>query len=167
MDENNNQHNASAMNEQTNNQELDSCVTELNNFKEKYARLGSDFENYKRRMEKEKYSWMNSAQSAILTDLLAIVDDFDRALEAGKKEGQTPSALLSGCELIEKELHKMLAKYGVSPMKDQHVFDPEKHEALMHVDSSEHKSGDIVQVLQKGFMFKDTVLRPAKVSVAK
>ena len=61
----------------------------------------------------------------------------------------------------------MLAKYGVSPMKDQHVFDPEKHEALMHVDSSEHKSGDIVQVLQKGFMFKDTVLRPAKVSVAK
>ena len=106
MDENNNQHNASAMNEQTNNQELDSCVTELNNFKEKYARLGSDFENYKRRMEKEKYSWMNSAQSAILTDLLAIVDDFDRALEAGKKKGKPRLLFCQDASLLKKNCTK-------------------------------------------------------------
>ena len=172
MDETNNQYNNVNSAEQTekekNSSELTACISELALLKDKYARLGSDFENYKRRIDKEKSSWMQSAQSAILTDLLAVVDDFDRALQAGKQNQQESSvSLLSGFDLIEKGLQKLLAKYGVTPMKDYQSFDPEKHEALMHIDSPDHASGDIVQVLQKGFMFKDMVLRPAKVSVAK
>ena len=168
MDETN-QNNSAAFEQsatQENAEKLTACMNELGGLKDRYARLGSDFENYKRRIEKEKSSWMQSAQTAILSDLLGIVDDFDRALQAGKQQEST-AQLLSGFDLIEKSLHKLLAKYGVTPMKDYQTFDPEKHEALMHVDSPEHKSGDIVQVLQKGFMFKDVVLRPAKVSVAK
>ena len=170
MDGNNN-HQEQANNQETaqtnqSNHELDLCRASLNDVKDKYARLGSDFENYKRRIEKEKISWMNVAQTAILTDILAIIDDFDRALEAGKKEEHS-SSMLTGFELIDKALYKMLEKYGVVPMKEYHAFDPEKHEALMHVESPEHKSGDIVHVLQKGFMIHNSVLRPAKVSVAK
>ena len=170
MDETN-QNNAAAFDQsatQENSEQLTACMSELAGTKDRYARLGSDFENYKRRMEKEKSVWMQSAQTAILSDLLGIVDDFDRALQAGKQNEQESTAqLLSGFDLIEKSLHKLLSKYGVTPMKDYQTFDPEKHEALMHVDSPEHTSGDIVQVLQKGFMFKDAILRPAKVSVAK
>lgn len=172
MDETNNQqHTANSVEQnekEKNSLELTACINELVLLKDKYARLGSDFENYKRRIEKEKSSWMQSAQSAILTDLLTVADDFERALQAGKQNQQESSAaLLAGFDLIEKGLQKLLAKYGVVPMKDYQTFDPEKHEALMHVDSPDHASGDIVQVLQKGFMHKDTVLRPAKVSVAK
>lgn len=149
---------------------LEQCLMDLAGAKDKYLRLQADFENYKRRSEKEKMSWMLSAQAGVLLDVVTIVDDFDRALsEAQKNAEQNPTLAtwVTGIELINKALYKLLSKYGVEPMKDYTIFDPEKHEALMHVESPDHQSGQIVSVLQKGFMHKDTVLRPAKVSVAR
>lgn len=142
-----------------------SCEQELLASKERFARLTSDFENYKRRTEKEKVSWMHSAQSVVFADLLSIIDDFERAIAAHKTSPERNDA--TGFELIYKALQKTLEKYGVTPIADTATFDPEKHESLMLVDSEHHASGEIVQTLQKGFMFKDQVLRPAKVSVAK
>lgn len=150
--------------------ELKLCKAELSTYQDKYTRLQADFDNFKRRTDKEKISWISSAQSAVLVDLLSIVDDFDRAMSEAKKASVDNAAIASwirGFELIDKSFYKLLNKYGVQEMKDYATFDPEKHEALMHVDSADHKTGEIVQVLQKGFMVKDTVLRPAKVSVAK
>lgn len=130
---------------------------ELTKTQEQLKYLTADFDNYRRRTEKEKIQWSIFAQEAILRDFLEIVDDFDRsAAELSDKPG---------FELIQKSCKKMLQKYGVEEMTDVVVFDPNKHEALLSVTDETKEPGTIMQVLQKGYMFKGSVLRPAKVSV--
>lgn len=150
------------------NKELATCKAELEEWKNKSLRISADFDNYKKRMEKERLFWMHSAQSAIINDLLAIVDDFDRAsAQAHATLKPEQQEWMAGFDLIGKALYKMLTKYEVKEITYHATFDPLYHEAIAHVESPEHESGAIVQVLQKGFMHKDQVLRPAKVSVAK
>lgn len=155
------------MNEENNNQpdltqQLNECLNQKEEWKDRCLRTTADFENYKKRAEKERSLWITSAQSSILSDLLSIVDDFDRAFSLSQ-ENQS----LTGFSLIHKELHKFLEKHGVTEIKEVKQFDPHLHEAIMNAESADHESGAIVQVLQKGYMFKGQVLRPAKVSVAK
>lgn len=149
--------------------ELEACKKELEIWKEKCIRVTADLENFSRRIEKEKMQWMHIAQSDLVLDLLKIVDDFDRALqEGGEKElSSETKAFLEGFSMISKSLYKLLEKYDVIEITENLNFDPQLHEAIMQVDSEDHESGEIVQILQKGFMFKENVLRPAKVSVAK
>lgn len=142
--------------------ELKECQTQRDEWKDRCLRTVADFENFKRRVEKEKMMWIASAQSSIIQDLLSIVDDFDRAFAQEQNTANT-----QGFALIYKAFAKLLEKYGVQEIKDLTHFDPTYHEAIMQVESSDHKPGDIVQVLQKGYTFKGEVLRPAKVSVAK
>lgn len=150
-------------------QELTTARQEAAQNKDKFLRISADFENLKKRTEKEKAQWTTIAQQTILLDLLDIVDDFDRALESARKseDHEALTAWLIGFELTYKTLSKLLEKYGVQEIKDHEIFNPAHHEAVMHVDSAEHISGSIVAVLQKGFTLKGIVLRPAKVSVAK
>lgn len=155
------------MNEENNNQpdltqQLNECLVQKDEWKDRCLRTAADFENYKKRAEKERSAWITSAQTSILSDLLNIVDDFDRAF-AQAKEDQS----IAGFALIHKEFHKFLDKHGISEIKETKQFDPNLHEAIMNVESADHESGSIVQVLQKGYMYKGQVLRPAKVSVAK
>lgn len=148
---------------------LQSCQESMTQWKEKALRAAADFENLKRRTETEKETWSRVAQAAILRDMLAIVDDFDRAF-AEKKKTETNAdmqAWVAGFEFIRVSLDKILKKWGVTEIVAHNLFNPELHEAIMQVDGEGHDSGEIVQVLQKGFMLHDTVLRPAKVSVAK
>lgn len=142
---------------------------ELTAVKDQLVRLGADFQNFKRRVEKDRSDWFRSAQSEILLELLPVIDDFDRALAEAQKEGINPefAQWFAGFELIHKALYEFLKNRDVQPIEQMKDFDPELHEALMQVESENHESGQIVQVLQRGFMFKGTVLRPAKVSVAK
>jgi molecular chaperone GrpE len=135
---------------------------------DKYLTLTADFENYKKRVNSERSDWAHEAQKRIILDLLDIVDNFERALEQEKKrENNSGVAWLAGFEMIHQSLEKLLAKYGVQPIADFATFNPKYHEALMSVESDKHKSGDIVQVLQKGYTMNDKVIRPATVSVAK
>ncbi len=145
------------------------CQNELNAWKDRCLRTTADFDNFKKRIEREKTSWIKMTQANILYDLLAIVDDFDRALEEAKKNPSHDdfSVWFEGFELTSKSLHKLLQKYDVQEIKDHEIFNPQYHEAIMHVESPDHISGAIVSVLQKGYIFKGDVLRPAKVSVAK
>lgn len=164
------------MNEQENNQpmnqesaencaeQLKECLVQKDEWKDRCIRAAAEFENYKKRTEKEKLLWISSAQSSVLTDVLNIVDDFDRAFSQPAGDDQKSR---EGFELIYKSLQKMLEKYGVQEITEIGEFDPNLHEAIMQVESADHKPGDIVQILQKGYMFKGQVLRPAKVSVAK
>jgi len=142
---------------------------QLQELKEKFIRVSADLQNYRKRVEKEKAQWIKIAQSELLTDLLSVVDDFDRALQESKKEGvpQELSVFVDGLEMIYKSFYKFFDKYGIKEITEIKIFDPNLHEAISQIDSSDHKSGEIVQVLQKGFMLKDNVLRPAKVVVAK
>ncbi len=159
--------------------QLADCQTQINEWKDRALRTAADYENFKKRSEKERLLWISSAQSAVLLDLISIVDDFDRAFASLRQgfggQGPIPAhpeeprsgVSKDGFELIYKSLQKILEKYGIQEIKDLSHFDPTKHEAIMQVESADHKPGDIVQVLQKGYLFKGEVLRPAKVSVAK
>lgn len=172
-DETNHQETDTALDETNNNgqleEQLKACNEQRDEWKERCLRISADFENYKKRTEKEKSLWMQTAQSSVLSDLLTTLDNFDRAFEVIHQQETSPEFLksIAGFELIYKNLQKMLEKYNVLEIKDIKTFDPHKHEALMHIESPEHTAGDIVKVLQKGYMFKDQILRPAKVSVAK
>lgn len=143
------------------------CQQEIAEWRDRAMRINAEFENYKKRTERDREQWIKIAQSNILHDLLAIVDDFDRALAtAHAQENAANNILVQGFELTKKSMDKLLAKYDVHEIKDNTIFNPEFHEAIMSVESPNHKHGDIVSVLQKGYMLKDQVLRPGKVSVA-
>lgn len=150
-------------------QEIQTITRELQHAKERAAYLAADFENYRKRMEKERLATFASAQGAVIADVLSIVDDFDRAFaELQQKQILEKPELathLSGFELIYKSLQKLLQKYGVTEIEAQGTFNPELHEAVMQVDDPTIESGTIASVLQKGYRFKGGVLRPAKVSV--
>lgn len=147
----------------------DSCAVELAYAKDQLARLGADFQNYKRRTEKDRSHWMHMIQSDLITDLLPLVDNFDRALEEAEKEdvSEEVKKWMQGFEMIHKELSSFLKKQDVKEIEQMETFDPELHEALMQVESEDHKEGDITQVLQRGYSLKGKVIRPAKVAVCK
>ncbi len=127
--------------------------------KDKFIRVTADFENYKRRMQKEQAQWFDLGQTKVLSSLVNVVDDFDRALASGQKD--------EGVILIYKSLQKLLESFEVKEISGDLPFDPELHEAILSVENSGKQSGDIVEILQKGYTYKGKVLRPAKVSVAK
>ncbi|CAN5173869.1 nucleotide exchange factor GrpE [soil metagenome] len=143
-------------------QQLNECLIQKDEWKDRCLRTAAEFENFKRRSEKERVQWITNTQSAILNDVIDLADDFERAFA-----NNDPSASLEGFQIIYKSLQKILNKYGVQEIKEVAEFDPTIHEAIMQVESADHQAGQIVQVLQKGYRFKDQILRPAKVSVAK
>lgn len=146
---------------------LEKAQAAIADWTDKYLTLTADFENYKKRVSSERADWANDAQKRIVLDILDVVDNFERALEQERKrEDNAGVAWLAGFEMIYQSLEKVLAKYGVQAITDFSVFNPKYHEALMQVESDKHKSGEIVQVLQKGYMMHDKVIRPATVSVA-
>lgn len=149
-------------------QELHKCRAQQDELKNKLMHVTADFDNYKKRIEKDRLALTTSAQTAIIADVLSIVNDFDRALAESQKQAvsEEQKAWLAGFELIKKSLYKLLNTYQVQEITQVTTFDPQLHEALMHVNSPEHKAGDIVQVLEKGFTMRGHVIRPAKVSVA-
>lgn len=141
---------------------LNECLLEKDEWKNRCLLTAADFENFKRRTEKERLIWIPNAQASILTDVISLVDDFERAF-ANKDQSNS----IEGFQMIYKSFQKLLDKYGVQEIKENAEFDPTLHEAIMQVESPDHQAGQIVQVLQKGYRFKDHILRPAKVSVAK
>ena len=136
------------------------CLAELSMWQDQCKRISAEFENFKRRMDKEKVRWAEMAKESMLFELLSFVDTFELALQ--QKDGVDHK----GIEMVYQSLLKLLAKNDVTVMPAVKDFDPEYHEAVMQVVSEKHKSGEIVDFLAKGFVIKDRVLRPAKVSVA-
>lgn len=144
-------------------EELTTCQNELATWKEQCVRVTADFENYKRRMSKEQAQWTFISQKSIMLDLVNTLDDFERALEQHENQ---EDALYKALEMMHKSLVKLLEKHDVKSFASYDQFDPELHEAIAHVPSPDKESGDIVDVVSKGYMIKDKVLRYAKVAVA-
>lgn len=145
------------------------CRAALEKSEERVRYLLADFENFRRNTEKERVLWVQSAQARIFTDLLSVIDNFERAIEELKKGTitETERARFQGFELIYRELLNILSRYGVLEISIDGPFNPNYHEALVQVDAEGKASGEIVSVLQKGYVLKETVLRPAKVTVAR
>jgi molecular chaperone GrpE len=135
--------------------------------RDKYLRLYSEFENFRRRTTKERLEWMQNASKDLMVELLPIVDDMERALKAMQKSGD--SAAVEGMELIFKKLYGTLEKKGLKPMNAQgEVFDPEIHEAVTQFDApTEDMKGKVIDELEKGYFLNDKVIRFAKVVVGK
>ncbi len=164
---NNEQHEQVEQTEETSaSKELTQCKLELQTAKDAFVRLGADFENYKKRILKEQAQWLTTIQMDFLRGLLSIVDNFDRAF-AQPTATEECKNLLMGFSLIYRELQKFLKDQQVHELVVGEQLDPELHEAIMQVDAPEKESGMIVGVLEKGYTFKNQLLRPAKVSVAK
>jgi molecular chaperone GrpE len=143
--------------------------SELEESKNETLRLHAEFQNFKNRMEKEKSAAVAYAHEAIAKDLLAVMDTFDQALVSmqSDEESEALSSIKEGVELTYEQLKKALAKHGIEEIGFEEGYDPNYHQAIMQVDSDEHESGDVVQVLQKGYTIKERVLRPAMVSTCK
>lgn len=155
-------------NELKNNEQIKSCCKEFKEVKTRCLYLTAEFENFKKRVEKERSYWILNGESFVLKNLLEIVDDFERALQEINRE-KLPQELLvhlNGFNIISKSLHKLLEKFDVKPVQ-HNQFDPELHEAVGQIESNTYKSGEIVEILKKGYTHKDTLLRVGQVVVAK
>ena len=145
---------------------LTQCQTTLAEWQEKYTRLTADLDNFKKRTIKERADWAQTSQVKLLTTLLEIVDNFDRAMSVEQEVPQEMQSWVDGVSMIHSAFKEFLTSAGVKETPYD-TFNPEFHEALMQVESDAKKSGEIVEVMEKGYVFGDRVVRPAKVSVAK
>jgi len=127
-------------------------------------RVQADFENYKKRVEKEKKEFLQFANEELILKVLPILDNFELALmNAAEKNGE----FVKGVELIYAQLFELLEKMGLKAIDAKgYKFDPYFHEALLQEESKE-EDGVVIEVLQKGYLLHDKVLRPTKVKVSK
>ena len=140
-----------------------SLKNDLLETKDKYLRLYSEFENYRRRTSKEKVEMINSANKELISLILPVIDDFERAIKLTSKENLKTS--IEGFELIFQKLNSLLEKQGVKKMeiKTGDDFDPDFHEAITKIASKKNLKDKIVDVIENGYMLDDKVIKFAKV----
>jgi len=132
-----------------------------------WQRERADFSNYRRRIERDQALVHQNAAGSITKKYLPVLDDLERALKARPTEGEA-AAWSEGIELIYRKLQSILEAEGIHRMPaEQEMFDPTRHEAIMQEDSPDHQSGQVIEVVQPGYLIGDRVLRPALVRVAR
>ena len=139
---------------------------ERDDYYDRLLRKTAEFDNYRKRIERERRVQAEEAVVDLLRELLLVVDDFDIALSVDA--GESGTAYRKGVELIHAKLHDLLAKYGVRPIAALGAdFDPNLHQAVIHEESPDHREGEVIGELRQGYMIGDRLLRPAMVKVAK
>jgi len=150
--------------------ELTKAQAEAAEWKDKYMRAYADFENSKRLMQKDKNTAVSYANEKFATDILAVLDSFEQAvatINAVQSDDEVLNKIKEGVDLTYQQLVKVMEKNNIKEIECEGELDPALHQAVMQVDSDEHESGHIVQVLQKGYTIKERVLRPPMVSTCK
>jgi molecular chaperone GrpE len=143
---------------------LDELRRERDTLQDRLLRTAAEFDNYRKRMERERRELSEYAANDVLSEMLPIIDNLERALQAAA----TDDPLRKGVELIHKQMLDLLRKRGVRPIDAAgQMFDPNFHNAVIHEASSEHAEGQVIQELQRGYMIGERLLRPAMVKVAK
>ena len=138
---------------------------ERDDYYDRWMRKAAEFDNYRKRVERERREQTDQAVVSLLQALLLVVDDFDRAMTV---DAAGADAYKKGMELIQAKLHDVLKKQGVRPIDALGAdFDPNVHQAVMHEASAGHRDGEVIAELAKGYMIGDRLLRPAMVKVAK
>lgn len=132
-------------------------------FRDRYLRTLADFENFRKRSEREKNDFQRYALAGMVRDLLPVLDNFDRGLEHAEEGDE----FHKGMALIYKQLFDVLQRHGLKPVSESGVrFDPNIHEAVVREEDSSVPSHTVVAVLQKGYFLHDRLIRPAMVKVA-
>ncbi|MEW5803615.1 MAG: nucleotide exchange factor GrpE [bacterium] len=134
---------------------------------DKCLRLQAEFENFRKRLQKEKSDFMKYAMENFFKDLLPVIDNFELALESAGKTGDMP-AFCEGVRLIHQQFLGVLQKEGLACFPSLgEPFDPRKHEAIIQVASDNHHENTVLEELKKGYYLNDRLLRPALVAVSK
>jgi molecular chaperone GrpE len=131
---------------------------------ESYLRLAADFDNYRKRVAREHADLTRRANERLLNELLPVLDDLERALEAAAEHEE--AKLEEGVRLVHRSLLGLIERHGLSEIDTEGAFDPHVHEALLAQPREGAEEGSVLQVLQKGYRLGDKVLRPARVIVA-
>ena len=144
-------------------------MKELEEPNDQFLRLQAEFENFRRRSLKEKQESFKFGHQNLVKDLLSAVDNLERALEHGAQNaGPEVRGILDGVELVHREVLGALAKHGVKEIEAEgQIFDPADHEAMGQIPNSEVPPNTVLQVLQKGYVIHDRMLRPARVIVSR
>jgi molecular chaperone GrpE len=145
-------------------QRIEELERERDEYLDSLQRLKAEFDNYRKRVTREQESLVTHAHERLVKELLPVLDDLERALEAASEHEE--AELEEGVRLVHRSLLGLLAREGLAEIETDGPFDPHVHEALLAQPAEEAEPGSVLQVLQKGYRLGDRVLRPARVVVA-
>ena len=147
--------------------ELEQKKQEAEEANDKYRRTYADFENYRKRMQREQAEFRKYANEQMALELLTVLDHLGLALKHACEAPEKSEGLQQGVEMVYKQFRDVLEKFGITPFKAEgEPFDPAKHEAMMQVGTSDVPENMVVQVFQDGYLYHEKILRHAKVGVS-
>jgi molecular chaperone GrpE len=147
---------------------LDQKTREAAEANEKYLRTYADFENYRKRMQRDQAEFRKYANEQMALELLTVIDHLGLALRHAGESGSAGEGLHQGVEMVYKQFRDVLEKFGIKPFKAEgEPFDPAMHDAMMQVETADVPENTVVQVFQDGYLYHEKVLRHAKVGVSK
>ncbi len=145
--------------------EVARLTSELEDIRDLVRRKHAEFENYRKRIERERSEFVNHAAAELVNDILPVLDNLERALDA--PDTGTDDRFREGIEIVRRQFRDILRRAGLNEVEALGMdFDPHVHEAVGRVETTDHREGEILEVYQKGYFFKDRMLRPALVNVA-
>jgi len=145
---------------------LEAKSREAEEYRDRYLRGAAEFDNARKRAVREREEYTRYANESLLRELLPVLDNFERALQSARNES-TAAAVTAGVELIQRELLRVLEKFGVTSFSSVgQPFDPERHEAIARVPAQGQPEGTVVDETARGYLLNGRVLRPAMVTVA-
>ena len=146
--------------------DVEKLLRERDEYYDRLLRKTAEFDNYRRRVERERSTLAQQIAGDVLETLLVVVDDFERALQVDA--GPEADTYRKGVELIYKQLQDVLARRGVKPVEAVgHEFDPQFHQAITYEPAPGHPDGEVIEEVRRGYTLGDRLLRPAMVKVAK
>lgn len=148
-------------------QQIDALTREKNNLYDQLLRRAAEFENYRKRTERERSENYNRARADVILELLPVIDNFERAMSSLEKSVDDAKGLRHGVELIHKQFRDALSKFGLQEIEAVgKVFDPNVHEAVTMEATDQHEENTIIEEFERGYKLGDRLLRPSKVKVA-
>ena len=148
--------------------ELKEEAEKANEYKNQILRLHADFENSRKRFEKDKQDFVKFANEGIIFELLNVLDDLERTISLAESKHQDLPVFLKGVEMILAHLYELLKENGVKPIEAEgKIFDPNFHEALMQIEDNQLPEHTVVEEMQKGYLLNQRVIRTSKVKVSK
>lgn len=147
-------------------QALEEKTREAEATQDRFLRALAEMDNTKKRAQREREEYIRYANESVLRELLPVLDNLDRAIQAAQASGEAP-AVVAGVELIQRDLLRVLEKFGVTPFSSVgEPFNPERHEAVARVPATDHPEMTVVAETLRGYLLNGRVLRPAMVTVA-
>jgi molecular chaperone GrpE len=147
--------------------QVDQLSQERTTLLDQLLRRQAEFENYRRRVDRERAETYARSRAEVVLELLPVIDNFERALASLEHSGNDATSLHQGIELIHRQLNDALAKFGLEPVESVgQTFDPNLHEAVSAEPSAEHEENTVIAEFERGYKLGEKLLRPAKVKVA-